>query len=93
VQPSQAGQYVYVVKADHSVEMRSVTIVRQQGEQMVIAAGLTPGEEVVIEGHLRLTPGAHVTIAGQDNGGRGGAGRSGGGRNGGRRGNGNGNQS
>ena len=99
VQPSQAGQYVYVVKPDRSVEMRSVTIVRQQGEQMVIASGLTPGEEVVTEGHLRLTPGAHVTTGGgQDGGGRSGGGRNGGGRNGGRsgggrRGGGNGNQS
>jgi multidrug efflux system membrane fusion protein len=97
VQPSQAGQYVYVVKPDRSVEMRGVTIVRQQGEQMVIASGLTPGEEVVTEGHLRLTPGAHVTTGGDghDGGGRNGeGGRSGDGRKGsGRRGSGNGNQS
>jgi len=61
VQPSQAGQFVYVVKPDHTVEVRNVVILRQQGEQMVIAQGLTPGEEVVTEGQLRLTPGARVT--------------------------------
>ena len=91
VQPSQAGQYVYVVKADRSVEMRPVVILRQQGEQMVIAQGLTPGEEVVTEGQLRLTPGAHVTVGGAGGGPAGGGGRSGGGRrgNGNRSGNGN----
>jgi multidrug efflux system membrane fusion protein len=61
VQVSQNGQYVYVVKQDRTVEMRPVTIERQQGDQMVIARGLTAGEEVVTDGQLRLTPGARVT--------------------------------
>ena len=42
VQASQAGQYVYVVKPDRTVEMRNVTVERQQGEEMVIAQGLAP---------------------------------------------------
>ena len=58
---SQNGQYVYVVKPDHTVEMRPVNVERQQGDQMVIARGLTAGEEVVTDGQLRLTPGARVT--------------------------------
>ena len=95
VQVSQSGQYVYIVKPDRSVEMRNVTIRRQQGEEMVIAQGLTPGEEVVTEGQLRLTPGSKVTIggrgAGDGQGGPGGAGGSSGqgGRKGGGRGSGN----
>ncbi len=64
VQPSQAGQFIYVVKPDSTVEVRPVVILRQQGEQMVIAQGLTPGEVVVTEGQLRLTPGAKVTTGG-----------------------------
>jgi membrane fusion protein, multidrug efflux system len=61
VQASQEGQYVYVVKPDQTVEMRNVTIERQQSDMMVIAQGLTVGEEVVTDGQLRLTPGAHIT--------------------------------
>jgi multidrug efflux system membrane fusion protein len=61
VQPSQSGTYVYVVKPDRSVDVRNVVILRQQGEQIVIGQGLQPGEEVVTEGQLRLTPGAKVT--------------------------------
>jgi multidrug efflux system membrane fusion protein len=64
VQASQTGQYVYVVKPDRTVEMRTVTVQRQQGNEMVIAQGLSAGEEVVTDGHLRLTPGARVTDAG-----------------------------
>jgi membrane fusion protein, multidrug efflux system len=97
VQPSQAGQFVYVVKPDSSVEVRPVVILRQQGEQMVIASGLAPGEEVVIEGQLRLTPGARISRGGgrgnpeEPAAGQGGNGRGQGG--GGRRGKRNGNPS
>jgi len=61
VQTSQQGQYVYIVKADRTVEVRPITIDRQQDNDTVIADGLKGGEEVVTEGQLRLTPGARVT--------------------------------
>jgi multidrug efflux system membrane fusion protein len=67
VQPSQSGTFVYVVKPDQSVEVRNVVILRQQGEQIVIADGLQAGEEVVTEGQLRLTPGATITTGGRGN--------------------------
>jgi multidrug efflux system membrane fusion protein len=74
VQTSQQGQYVYVIKPDRTAELRNVQIDRQQGEETIIAQGLSAGEEVVTDGHLRLTPGAHVTVAGQTGSGRPGAG-------------------
>jgi multidrug efflux system membrane fusion protein len=61
VQTSQQGQYVYVVKADRTVELRHVTVDRQQGDETVIAEGVKGGEEIVTEGQLRLTPGARIT--------------------------------
>lgn len=91
VQTSQSGQFVFVVKPDRTVEIRSVTVERQQGDEAVVSHGLTAGEEVVTDGQLRLTAGARVTTgtrgegAGESGGGRG---DDGGGRgNGGRRGN------
>jgi len=60
VQTSQKGQYVYVVKEDQTVDMRSVMVERTAGADAVIASGLEPGETVVTDGQLRLTPGAHV---------------------------------
>ena len=64
VQESQQGQYVYVVKPDHTAEFRNVRVERQQGDEMIIAQGVSSGEEVVTDGHLRLTPGARVTTGG-----------------------------
>jgi multidrug efflux system membrane fusion protein len=68
VQESQTGQYVYVVKPDRTAELRTVRVERQQGDEMVIAQGLSAGEEVVTDGHLRLTPGARVTTGGREGG-------------------------
>lgn len=64
VQDSQDGQYVYVVGADRTASVRKVQVDMQQGEDAVIAQGLTVGEEVVTDGQLRLAPGAHVTTGG-----------------------------
>ena len=62
VQTGQAGQYVYVVKDDLTAEMRPVKVAREFGGDSVIAEGLKPGERVVIDGQLRLGPGAKVAI-------------------------------
>ena len=82
VQPSASGQYVYVVGADRTAQVRTVDVARQSGEDMIIAKGLSAGEEVVIDGQLRLTPGAPVSIAGgrgqRGDGGEGGQGGQGG---------------
>jgi membrane fusion protein, multidrug efflux system len=71
VQASQDGQYVYVVKPDRTVEMRPVQVERQQGNQMVIASGISAGEIVVTDGQLRLVPGARVSEPRETGGGRG----------------------
>ncbi len=64
VQTSQDGSFVYVVKADRTVEMRPIRIDRQVGDEAVIGEGLVPGEVVVTDGQLRLTPGAKVSERG-----------------------------
>lgn len=62
VQTGQAGQYVWVVKADLTVESRPVTVARTKGPIAVVAKGLQAGERVVTDGQLRLAPGAKVEI-------------------------------
>lgn len=63
VQTGQQGSYVYVVKADDTADSRPVTVGRQlPGGAAVIASGLTAGERVVTDGHLRLRPGSKVEI-------------------------------
>jgi multidrug efflux system membrane fusion protein len=63
VQASQDGPYVYVVKPDRTVELRPVKVERQLGDEIVVAEGVAAGDEVVTDGHLRLTPGARVSNA------------------------------
>jgi len=62
VQTGQDGQFVYVVKQDRTVEMRPVVTGTRVDQELVIDRGLEPGETVVTEGQLRLTPGSHVQI-------------------------------
>jgi multidrug efflux system membrane fusion protein len=61
VQTSQDSQFVYVVKADQTVEARTVTVKRTV-ENETVAEGVQPGETVVTDGQLRLVPGARVQI-------------------------------
>jgi multidrug efflux system membrane fusion protein len=52
--------YVYVVKADNTVERRTVEVAVMQDDIAVIGKGLGLGEKVVIDGQYRLTNGARV---------------------------------
>jgi multidrug efflux system membrane fusion protein len=73
VQAGQQGAYVFAVKPDQTVEMRPVTVARVRGAESVIAAGVTPGEIVVTDGHLRLVPGGRISVKQPVESGRGGA--------------------
>jgi multidrug efflux system membrane fusion protein len=62
VQSGQSGDYVFLLKDDQTVEMRPVTVRRAAGDKTLIDKGLAPGDKVVVEGQLRLQPGAHVEV-------------------------------
>jgi multidrug efflux system membrane fusion protein len=62
IQTGQAGQFVFVVKPDMTVESRPVSVARIMGDQTVIEKGLQPGETVVTDGQIRLVPGAMVQV-------------------------------
>lgn len=63
LQTSQQGQFIYVLKADQTVEMRKIVLDRTIGDEAVISSGLVAGETVITDGLLRITPGAKVQIA------------------------------
>jgi len=77
VQTGQEGPFVYVVKADRTVESRPVVTGSQFEQDMVVKNGLEPGTTIVTEGQLRLAPGMRVQLRrpgeGGGRGGRGGA--------------------
>jgi membrane fusion protein, multidrug efflux system len=61
VQVSQSGPFVFIVKSDNTVELRTVKPgQRQEGDLTVIEGGVKPGETVVVTGQLALSPGARV---------------------------------
>jgi multidrug efflux system membrane fusion protein len=62
IQVGQQGQFVYVIKPDLTVEPRPVVISTTLDGEAVVEKGLTPGEQVVTDGQLRLMPGAKVEI-------------------------------
>jgi multidrug efflux system membrane fusion protein len=62
LQTSQSGTYVYVVDQDLTAKQQPVKVGWNVGEDTVIASGLQPGQRVVTDGQLRLTPGAKVDI-------------------------------
>jgi len=60
VQRGVQGTYVYLVKADSTVAVTPVTLGASAGQNVVITAGLTPGDKVVVDGVDRLRDGAQV---------------------------------
>lgn len=61
VQTGQQGPYVFVVGTDGTAELRSVEVNRHDEVEAVIDRGLSGGETVVVEGHLRVVPGGKVS--------------------------------
>jgi membrane fusion protein, multidrug efflux system len=62
IQPGQQGPFVFVVKADATVESRPVVPGTRLGAETIVEQGLRAGERVVTDGQLRLVPGAKVEI-------------------------------
>ncbi|MBI5440341.1 MAG: efflux RND transporter periplasmic adaptor subunit [Deltaproteobacteria bacterium] len=62
IQTGQQGPYVFVVEEGNTASIRPVQPADSAGERTVIEKGLRPGETVVTDGQLRLTPGAKVAV-------------------------------
>jgi hypothetical protein len=59
VRASEGASVVFVVRDDR-VERRAVKVGAEDGGQIEVASGLSPGERVVIEGPATLVDGARV---------------------------------
>jgi multidrug efflux system membrane fusion protein len=64
IQNSQQGLFVFVVGEGGAAEARPVTTGLAYDDVTVIEKGVQPGERVVTDGQLRLTPGTLVEIRG-----------------------------
>lgn len=66
IQIGQAGEYVFVIKADKTVDLRPVTTGSTRNGETVVQSGLKPGETVVTDGQLRLVAGSRVDVKASD---------------------------
>ena len=60
VQAGPDGSLVFVIRADGAVEARPVRVAASWQGEVLVEAGLTVGERVVVDGHYKLRPGARV---------------------------------
>ena len=58
LQAGPNGNFVYVAKPDGTVEVRRVKTLPADRSRLIVENGLNPGDKVVTDGQLRLTPGA-----------------------------------
>jgi multidrug efflux system membrane fusion protein len=70
VQPGQSGPFVYAV-VDGKVRIQPVQVSRQIGREVVIAAGLKAGDQVLTEIPQALSEGAAVQVVTGERGGKG----------------------
>jgi multidrug efflux system membrane fusion protein len=61
-QMSAKGSYVYVINQDSTAEQRPVSLGQRQGDLVVVEKGVEPGERVVTNGQVGVTPGGKVRI-------------------------------
>jgi membrane fusion protein (multidrug efflux system) len=60
------GSFVWVVGPGDTVELRSVRLAGESGERVLVSEGIKAGERVIVEGVLKVRPGAKVQIAPAD---------------------------
>jgi membrane fusion protein, multidrug efflux system len=66
IQRGSQGTFVYVVKADQTVEVRPVTVGPTLSTEASLDAGLSPGEQVVVDGVDKLRAGSTVQVRTSD---------------------------
>ena len=59
-------KFVYIVNAESKVEPRPVQVGEWAGDGWIIESGLKPGERVVVDGVMKIGPGAPVQVASTD---------------------------
>jgi membrane fusion protein, multidrug efflux system len=64
IQTGQQGEYVYVVRTDSTAESRPVKTAGAYQNLTLISDGLKSGEQVIVNGQLRVAPNAKVVIQG-----------------------------
>ena len=62
IQAGQSGSFVFVVRKDMTVESRPVVVGAEVDGEVVVEKGIEAGDMVVVDGQIRLVPGAKVEL-------------------------------
>jgi membrane fusion protein, multidrug efflux system len=62
VQQGPNGSYLFAIKPDDTVEMRTVEVSQRDQDLAVIKKGVSAGERIVVDGQFRLEQGTKVTV-------------------------------
>ena len=65
VQHSSRGDYVYVLNPDTTVSRHYIKTGMIHADKTVVQTGLTLGQQVVVDGVEKVTPGVKVTVVGR----------------------------
>jgi membrane fusion protein (multidrug efflux system) len=57
------GKFVYVVNAESKAESRPVELGDWHGDAWIVTAGLNAGDRVIVDGVMKIGPGAPVAVA------------------------------
>lgn len=60
------GKFVYLVNSESKAEARPVELGDWQGDDWIVTAGLSPGDRVIVDGVMKIGPGAPVRVADPD---------------------------
>ncbi len=61
IQQLQSEQTVLTVGSGNIVELRPIVTAERVGENWIVQQGLKPGDRIIVEGQLKVRPGARVT--------------------------------
>ncbi len=65
VQENQEGKYVYVLDEQGLPKLTYIKVQGQAGDNWIVKEGLKPGDKVIVDGILKVTPGSPVKIISQ----------------------------
>jgi membrane fusion protein (multidrug efflux system) len=60
---SPKGKFAYIVNAESKAEPRPLDVGDWTGNGWIINSGLQPGDRVIVDGVLKIGPGAPVKVA------------------------------
>lgn len=66
IQSGQQGPFVFVATPDNKASMRKVELLGVEGNLAALTSGVKDGENVIVEGQMRLTDGARINIVPPD---------------------------